>query len=627
MPQLVHCYTVRVHHFKLIIKKGLAGILLLCITAPLAANTLVHEVLFSNERFNAGFNDQAVFSDPGNEPAEITLTGPDALASDVPIGEVHMSAMGKDMLLQLQPSRFNQLTAENGHIDNGDNDVSLRLYQGSIAGDNQSWVRLTQQNGKLNGHLFYYGTLYQLEHRDYLEKLNTTQTVTSEHILFEATLSDDRQNILGNAATFTDNIELAPTYPLSNQPVFHFLANQANSTLNNAAGTDLSLIADSTANGFGTQVTRAVRVGIVVDSRFHEAHQNRGLARALSIMSAVDAIYQSQLGIAVIVEGIRVYEDPQSDPMRDKGGTVSQILANFRDVRSNDERLPADLTLVHLFTGHRDPSRVIGLGWISTACRLDGYDLSVSTPFPFDTLLAAHEIAHNLGAVHDDDTRCAATLDNKPNTLMWPEISGLSTAEFSSCSINFMQAAKQANCNLDNINASIAIRTYPSSEELRRAVVVEVTNHDQFGRATQLASTTTFPTGTQFSEISAGCVVINTSVECNHGTVRANANSSISLSATLASRSQENVVSSVTLLNASDVDTSDNRVSIQLLDFMANSGEATAADLPLLRGDVNAADESGDFITRIGSVSSYLLLVLSLLSYLRIIARQQQSTP
>lgn len=499
-----------------------------------------------------------------------------------------LSAMGRDILLQLEPSRLNRIANLNGM----QNQSFPFLYEGQVEGDANSWVRISVQNGKPSGYLFHYGKLLQLESRTHLNGLIEDTDIDSTFILIEPASSVKAAPLLKSLNLPTDIEQYAPAYKLSDDPLYqskvHVKENANDLTYTdrkasqsnqfNFANQDILTRSITNRNALGTGVTRAMRIGIVVDSRFNEAHQNRGLARALSIINSVDAIYQSQLGIAIIVEGIRVYDDPATDPMRDNSGSVDEILGNFRPIRTADERLPNDLTLVHLFSGHRDPNRVIGLGWISTACRLDGYDLSMSTPFPFDALLAAHEIAHNLGALHDDNPQCTVGVSEQPNTLMWPELSGSSTATFSSCSILNMQASKHASCNIDNIDVGVRLRTLPSSESLRRSVVIQVTNKDTYQRPTELMSNTVFPIGTIIQDISAGCSVSGTTVNCNHGTLQANSNHSLSVSATLLSRSRENVLTTVELLNATDVNNTDNRAVIQLLNFDQTTGEAIAAE-------------------------------------------------
>lgn len=495
--------------------------------------------------------------------------------------ELSIVAMGQDILLQLQPSRLNRVSKLTGM----QNANLPYLYEGIVEGDINSWARISIEDGQPSGHIFYFGKLLQLESREHLRGLIEDTPDDSSLILIEPASVDSAAPLLKSFGLSTDTEQFAPTYKLSNDPAFHNIKNR---TITNK-------------NTIGKTVTRAMRVGIVIDSRFNETHQNRGLARALSIMNSVDAIYQSQLGVALIVEGIRVYDNPVTDPMRDRSGTVSQILSNFKPIRQSDERLPADLTLVHLFTGHRDPDRVIGLGWISTACRLDGFDLSMSTPFPFDALLAAHEIAHNLGALHDDNPQCLSETNEQANTLMWPELSSSSTAAFSACSMRNMQASLSASCNLNNIDVGVRLRTFPSSDFLRRSVVIDVINQDLLQRPTEVSSTTKFPFGTVIQDVSAGCSVNSYTVTCYHGSLRAQSMNSMSMTATLLDRSNESVQTQLELLNATDVSTNDNRAVINLLTFDESTGEAVAAESEPFSDDVTY--QENDTVSGIGSAS------------------------
>ncbi len=533
--------------------------------------------------------------------------------------------MGHDITLNLKPSRFNQLLRANfvdaDKFADNNPDNQIRLYQGYIVGDAQSWARITFEDGKPSGYLFYQGKLLQLDNWGRLNTLINSTALNRESFVFK---SDSAKPVTSKSSvTNTQDNSLILFEPGGNglggnapggnaiaQQLLHGFSYKidtikfAPAPKNKTARTinDTFIL---NKDGFGTTVTRAIRMGIVVDSRFNEAHQQRGLARALSIINSVDAIYQSQLGIALIVEAISVYDDPNTDPMRGFNGTVDQLLTSFRSIRLNDPKLPADLGLVHLFSGHRDPDRIIGLGWINTACRVDGYDISMSTPFPFDALLTAHEVAHNLGALHDDHEQCHVDANRSASTLMWPKLSSDTTAEFSACSIRSVQGAKNASCNINNIDVAVSMNTYPTSETLRRSLVIRVHNNDSLQRASLLTSVTEFPVGTTFSDISAGCQIDGNSAYCDHGSVKAGETHSASVTATLVSQFQEDVISEVVPVNTSDVQTDDNRAVIKLLQFDTSTGEAVAADSTFL-DDVQATPNDG-----IGSLSLGFLLSLA----------------
>lgn len=550
------------------------------------------------------------------------ITVHDVVITDSNPAALQLSAMGHDITLNLKPSRFNQLLQDKSIIADKVTNNQPRLYQGHIVGDTQSWARITIEDGKPSGYLFYQGKLLQLDNWGRLDALINNTALSRESFVFK---SGTAKSVTSKSAitNIQDNslilFEPGGNGPGGNATSASLIAQQLLHSFSYKIDTikfapepnykTTKPINDTfvlNKDGFGTAVTRAIRMGIVIDSRFNEAHQQRGLARALTIINSVDAIYQSQLGIALIVEAVSLYDDPNTDPMRNFSGTVDQLLTSFRPIRMNDPKLPADLGLVHLFSGHRDPDRVIGLGWINTACRVDGYDVSMSTPFPFDALLTAHEVAHNLGALHDDHEQCHVDANRSASTLMWPKLSSDTTAEFSACSIRSVQGAKNASCNINNIDVAVSMNAYPTSERLRRSLVIRVHNNDSLQRSSLLTSVTEFPEGTTFSDISAGCQIDDNSAYCDHGSVGAGETHSASVTATLVSQFQEDVIAEVVPVNTSDVQTDDNRAVIKLLQFDTSTGEAVAADSTFL-DDVQATPNDG-----IGSLSLGFLLSLAL---------------
>ena len=197
----------------------------------------------------------------------------------------------------------------------------------------------------------------------------------------------------------------------------------------------------------GTGRTETVlRIGIVVDSRFDERHDGHGLERALAVVNGVDGLYRHTLGIGLAVDAVRLHLDPATDPLRD-GDTVEGTLDAFRSLREADPELPSDLALVHLFTGLDDVRGAVGLGYVDGVCRDAGWATSLSTPFAFDMLLAAHEMAHVVGVAHDDDPSCTGLATEAD--LMWPTLSGISRATFSSCSVQAVRRTLDSGCLID----------------------------------------------------------------------------------------------------------------------------------------------------------------------------------
>jgi hypothetical protein len=222
---------------------------------------------------------------------------------------------------------------------------------------------------------------------------------------------------------------------------------------------------DTAADG----VTRVARIAIVVDSLYDEALGGRGLSQAISTINTVDGIYQQEFGLALKVETAIIITDSETLDLRQL--SLEDNLTRFREYRLTASELANDLALVHLFSGVRTEDPSVGLAFIDSACREDGYDVSMSTPFEFPVLLAAHEIGHNLGAQHDDETELCSLTDE---LLMHSRISNLTTNQFSVCSRNaVVQHLEEGACYLAAIDLSLTL-----TNDGAGGVIALITNTD-----------------------------------------------------------------------------------------------------------------------------------------------------
>ncbi len=260
-----------------------------------------------------------------------------------------------------------------------------------------------------------------------------------------------------------------------------------------------------------TKVTRIAKIGIIVDSQYNEIFDGNGLEKALSIINAVDGIYREEFGLGIQVAKVINIIDRQSDPFNFGPVLIEQMLRNLRDYRMNSQDL-TDISLVHLFSGNPNTDEPVGLAWIDTACRTDGFDVGISTPYRHDILLAAHEIAHNLGAQHDSDTACSVEHDK----IMWPYISSNTSQFFSSCTLESVAASLEASCHAETIDVQVSLEQSVIAADTITAIV---RNNDQLRTSPSAMLSIDLPDNTTATPLQGDCDSPDRDIHCDVGTL------------------------------------------------------------------------------------------------------------
>lgn len=132
-----------------------------------------------------------------------------------------------------------------------------------------------------------------------------------------------------------------------------------------------------------------------------------------SILNGVDAIYNRDVGIGYEITTIIVRSTGDGDPY--VGTNPDSLLDQFRIQWGADRLLssfPRDTT--HLMTGRNLDGSTIGLAFVGTICSTPSRAFGLSqSRFSFNfqrrLTLTAHELGHNWGACHCDESECAPT--------------------------------------------------------------------------------------------------------------------------------------------------------------------------------------------------------------------------
>lgn len=328
---------------------------------------------------------------------------------------------------------LNQSEALTNAVFKGDaqdqTDNTVNAYAGIVAGQPDSWARITIDNQNVRGMISVYGENHELL------PVTTGGSLSDFHTLL---LGD----IDGNASESPDHALIPPK---SEDKLYEFLrtVKQVDTT-----STDGS-------------VNQVAMIGVVIDSKYNDYYSGKGKEEALSILNSTDGLFREQLGIALAVDTVVVIDNPDNDPMNLGSVTMEAMMRNFRDYRIESSHLGSDIGLATLFSGNKNNDAALGLAWIGSACRTDGYDVSVVTPYKFPALLSTHEIGHTMGAPHDSDTNCASQNQH----IMWPFLSSTSGRTFSSCSKSAVAEVMAANyCHVDAIDLSLTMESVSANE-------------------------------------------------------------------------------------------------------------------------------------------------------------------
>jgi hypothetical protein len=209
-----------------------------------------------------------------------------------------------------------------------------------------------------------------------------------------------------------------------------------------------------------------IDIAALGDAAFRARYATEQEAREeiLTRMNNVDGIFVAQLGVAIQVSSI----DTDGSATEELSGITdaSRLLSQLAGLRMHESGLNSR-AITFLFTGRRlDDSRV-GLAYTRTLCSpvFSAGLAQASINSGLDSLIAAHEFAHILGAPHDGEKQCAGT--PKSRFLMTPALIS-SESVFSECSLaNMRPALHSASCVV-----ALNDEPFPADRALAAAAVV-----------------------------------------------------------------------------------------------------------------------------------------------------------
>lgn len=146
---------------------------------------------------------------------------------------------------------------------------------------------------------------------------------------------------------------------------------------------------------------RLLQVAAYADGQFASIHGRRTSTYMETSLSAASSLYLAPLGIRIKVVSAQVATAAARSA---EGEDAEKVLEQFRTRQVSSFR-SADLH--HLFTGKSFWDSTIGIAYVAAACTAGNkyaVGLSKNVKTALQPLVAAHELAHGLSAVHDSES-------------------------------------------------------------------------------------------------------------------------------------------------------------------------------------------------------------------------------
>ena len=325
------------------------------------------------------------------------------------LSKLELSAFGRDYELTVEANEtFHESLAAKPSRS------TLTLYRGSIDGLASSWVRLATQGTDVHGMVWDGVQLYVIAPSDQVrQQLVPPLQAQSASVIFRM------HDVLMPAREASCASGDTPAPIERGSDAYDSLVRE----LRHAKG-ELG-------------ATMRLELAVLADALFLERHLDEQAARdsLLIRLNNIDGIYSSQLGVQI--------QTPLIDILDAENRTLSEtrnanaLLKELGRAREKSFRHRAH-GLTHLFTARDLEGETVGIAYVDSLCDPKyGVGLTeVSTRGSwYESLVAAHEIGHNFGAVHDGESACASTPQGA--YLMSPNVNGIEA--FSDCSLNMMR--------------------------------------------------------------------------------------------------------------------------------------------------------------------------------------------
>ncbi len=366
---------------------------------------------------------------------------------------VHATRSGHSLQLNVAGKRLALQLEQNTHLTEylpaGQTSTALR---GTVNDASGSWVRITSTSHGVQGLIWDGSELYAIE------SAATAQRARSSHIAAtDLTATDTASDKNDNQGTVIFKLS-DTTIDLGND---YCGTETAAATSTTGLATYQELITDLGARANDSAPTMRLEMQAIGDAAFRAQYSSdqAALDALLVRLNNIDGIFSTQLGLEIQATDIQVYTtDPEALSTSTRADTLLNSLGQMR----KNNPIMSSYATTHLFTGRDLDGDTLGIAYIGNICGAR-YGVSLSEVRNrgawIDALVAAHELGHQLGAVHDGTGACADTATD--GYLMSSIING--SRELSQCSRDAITATMQYAACLVPLNSPIIDTTTDTS--------------------------------------------------------------------------------------------------------------------------------------------------------------------
>ncbi len=320
-----------------------------------------------------------------------------------------------------------------------------QMLQGKLDGNDHSWIRLTRTDTGTHGLIWDGSEMYVVEPGNSIksELSEAAGQPVSDTVIFR--MSDT-------------SVDLGQDYCGSDKSSVQ----TGQATVPNGLATYQSLtgdLADQAASN--NTATLRLEMQVLADAAFRaEFNSDQEAMDALMVrMNNIDGIFNGQLGLEIQASNVQIYDrDPSLLGSSNDAGTLLNSLGQLR----NSSAEMGTYAVTHLFTGRDLDGDTLGIAYIGNVCNTH-YGVGLSEVRDrgawIDSLVAAHELGHQLGAVHDGTGACGSSPSQ--GFLMDAYINGNSA--FSQCNKDLIKATMQNAACLVPIGDNIAFTSIPAA--------------------------------------------------------------------------------------------------------------------------------------------------------------------